>query len=91
MGTRSNPLAEAVLTSNHKLCVEKKYKKYQNFLLTKLHALFSVMVREGQMNLKRSSAAISIYQVKQIKLTQQGSQTRKPATLHYENTPIQIH
>ena len=32
MGTRSNRLGEAVLTSTHNLCFEQKYEKYQNFL-----------------------------------------------------------
>ena len=35
MGTRSNRLAEAVLTRNHNLCFEQKYKKYQIFFLFK--------------------------------------------------------
>ena len=30
-GTRSNRLAEAVLTSTHNLCFEQKYEKYQIF------------------------------------------------------------
>ena len=32
MGTRSNRLGEAVLTSTHNLCLEQKYEKYQSFL-----------------------------------------------------------
>ena len=32
MGTRSNRLGEAVLTSTHNLCLVKKYKKYRIFL-----------------------------------------------------------
>ena len=32
MGTRSNRLGEAVLTSTHNLCFEQKYEKYQHFL-----------------------------------------------------------
>ena len=32
MGTRSNRLAEAVLTSTHNLCFEQKYENYQTFL-----------------------------------------------------------
>ena len=32
MGTHSNRLAEAVLTSTYNLCFEKKYEKYQRFL-----------------------------------------------------------
>ena len=32
MGTRSNRLDDAVLTSTHNLCFEQKYEKYQNFL-----------------------------------------------------------
>ena len=32
MGTRSNRLAEAVLTSTHNLSFEQKYEKYQSFL-----------------------------------------------------------
>ena len=31
MGTRSNRLAEAVLTSAHNLCFEQKYEKYRRF------------------------------------------------------------
>ena len=33
MGTRSNRLVEAVLTSTHNLCFEQKYEKYQSFYL----------------------------------------------------------
>ena len=33
MGTRSNRLTEAVLTSTHNLCFEQKFEKYQNFYL----------------------------------------------------------
>ena len=32
MGTRSNRVAEAVLTGTHNLCFEQKCEKYQNFL-----------------------------------------------------------
>ena len=32
MGTRSNRLSEAVLTSTHNLCFEQKYEKYLSFL-----------------------------------------------------------
>ena len=32
MGTRSNRLGEAVLTSTHNLCFEQKYETYQYFL-----------------------------------------------------------
>ena len=32
MGTRYNRLVEAVLTSTHNLCFERKYEKYQSFL-----------------------------------------------------------
>ena len=32
MGTRSNRLAEAVLTSTHNLCFEQTYERYLNFL-----------------------------------------------------------
>ena len=32
MGTRSNRLGEAVLTSTHNLCFEQKYEKYLSFL-----------------------------------------------------------
>ena len=32
MGTRQNRLVEAVLTSTHNLCFERKYKKYKNVL-----------------------------------------------------------
>ena len=32
MGTRSNRLLEAVLTSTHNLCFEQKYKKISQFL-----------------------------------------------------------
>ena len=32
MDTRQNRLAEAVLTSTHNLCFERKYEKYQSFL-----------------------------------------------------------
>ena len=31
MSTRYNRLAEAVLTSTHKLCFEQQYEKYQSF------------------------------------------------------------
>ena len=34
MGTRQNHLADAVLTSTHKLCFEHKYEKYQSFFLS---------------------------------------------------------
>ena len=44
MGTRKNRLGQAVLTSTHKLCFEKKYEKYQflseNFQFLKVN--FSV-------------------------------------------------
>ena len=36
MGTRSNRIGEAVLTSTHNLCFEQKYEKYQNLYLKKL-------------------------------------------------------
>ena len=39
MGTRKNRLAEAVLTSTHKLCFEQKYEKYQNFVSEIFHIL----------------------------------------------------
>ena len=32
MGTRSNRLIEAVLTSTHNLCFEQKYEYYQSLL-----------------------------------------------------------
>ena len=32
VGTLSNRLAEAVLTSTHNLCFEQKYKKYHSYL-----------------------------------------------------------
>ena len=39
MGTRSNRLAEAVLTSTHNLCFGQKYEKYQNFSSDYFHFL----------------------------------------------------
>ena len=39
MGTRSNRLGEAVLTSTHNLYFEQKYEKYQNFLSENFHFL----------------------------------------------------
>ena len=39
MGTLLNFLAEAVLTSNHNLCFEQKYEKYQSLLSKKLSVL----------------------------------------------------
>ena len=37
MGTRWNRLAEAVLTSIHKICFEQKYEKYLNILSKNFH------------------------------------------------------
>ena len=39
MGTRLNRLNEAVQTSNHNICFEQKYEKFQNFYLKKFHFL----------------------------------------------------
>ena len=39
MGTRSNRLAEAVLTSTHNLCFDQKYVKYRIFLSENFHFL----------------------------------------------------
>ena len=36
MGTRSNRLVEAVLTSNHNLCFEQKYEKILEFFIWKV-------------------------------------------------------
>ena len=46
MGTRSNRLIKAVLSSTHNLCFEQKYEKYQiflseNFLLFFVGKIFS--------------------------------------------------
>ena len=64
MGTRSNRLTEAVLTSIHNLCFEQKYEKISDFLLENFQFLemkFSIylnrhisvmgmraMIRKGQ-------------------------------------------
>ena len=39
MGTRSNRLVDAVLTSIHNPCFEQKYEKCQNFLSENFHFL----------------------------------------------------
>ena len=39
MGTHSNRLGEAVLTSTHNLCFEQKYENYQNFSSENFHIL----------------------------------------------------
>ena len=39
MGTRSNRLVEAVLTSNHNLCFEQKYETISEFLPENFHFL----------------------------------------------------
>ena len=45
MGTRSNRIAEAVLTSTHNLCFEQKYEKYQKFLSENFHFFFFLVVK----------------------------------------------
>ena len=50
MGTRSNRLAEAVLTSTHNLSFEQKYEKYQRFYLKIFNFLevkFSIYLNRG--------------------------------------------
>ena len=49
MGTRSNRLAEAVLSSTHNLCFEVKYEKYQSFLSEN----FQILVVKFSIHLNR--------------------------------------
>ena len=42
MDTRSNRLAEAVLTGTHNLGFEQKYEKYQNFFYLKIFIFWVV-------------------------------------------------
>ena len=49
MGTRSNRLGEAVLTSTHNLCFVQKYEKYLSFLSEKFQFLeikFSIYLND---------------------------------------------
>ena len=56
MGTRLNRLIDAVLTSNHNLCFEQKYEKYQIFLSEN----FDSLVVKFSVYLNRQVSAMSV-------------------------------